>query len=437
MSDGLSVIRRVAAGVPDASPEAAVLTQSLAALGSLPRHEPDDAVVARILSRAAEASDLDGLAAVRGALGLGAVVESVESSVLIQSVQALGSLPISAPEVKRVEAVESEAERATFAAVRAVEAGREGPATPEAELLRQSVEALTSLPAYEPSAAALSAILDHAREASLHPVLVAYGEADGPVTPESVLLEQSREALNTLPRYVPSAASVDAILAAAVTASEAVALPSHHAPRRAADRPAERSRRRVVLWGGMSTLAVAVLAVVSFLQLPGESATEAAAIVAEADRPTPPAAPVDRDSEAAEPEGAGGMPPLVAAVPETQVFQRTAPRGPSAEGFVPVAASRSAVPPPAAAAPARSADPAPEEVAPPEWDAGDELRLLSLRLRQLREQNAGVEWGEPAAAFGAAAEPVGTSAGFQAVREGLPAGAARLRTTPSDTTSRR
>ncbi|MEM1054946.1 MAG: hypothetical protein AAGI52_05425 [Bacteroidota bacterium] len=487
MTDGLSVIRRVAAGAPDDSPEAAILTQSLAALDSLPSHAPDADVVARIVTHAAEASDLERLAAVRGAMGLGPIQNSAEGAILAQSVSALDTLPPESPAPQTVAAVEADAEAATFAAVRAMEQGATVP-TPEGELLRQSVAALNALPAYSPSDDALAAVfaraeaessapilaafgdapsdespeavllaqsvaaldslpsyapsedtlaavLAHAHAASVAPVLAAYGEAEMEATPEMALLTQSREALDTLPSYAPGGEALAAVLAAAAvhTSGGASARPR----RRATDRGAVVSGRTGV-WAGMATLAVAVIAAVVFLRPPAELAPAQPETVEEVP------AEVGSFAEAAlalpetDPDAAGVAPPVVA-TPEQQIPVRRAPRGPSAEGVTPVVERRA--PDPVASAPAQAdlvaeADDDLTEAAT-NWDAGDDLRLLSLRLRQLREQNEGVGWDTPSVAFGdAGSDPAGTTPGVQAVREGPPAGAIRMRSLPTDTTSR-
>ncbi|MEL6616858.1 MAG: hypothetical protein AAFQ43_14030, partial [Bacteroidota bacterium] len=100
MSDGLSVIRRAygldapdaseASGAPashsDASgdaalgAEAAVLTQSIAALGTLPRQRPGADVLAAVAARAAEASQADALGQLRSVLASGAAAPGIEAS---------------------------------------------------------------------------------------------------------------------------------------------------------------------------------------------------------------------------------------------------------------------------------------------------------------------------------------------------------------------
>ncbi|HIG74246.1 MAG TPA: hypothetical protein EYQ24_06635 [Bacteroidetes bacterium] len=439
MSDGLSVIRRVTSGAPDDSPEAALLAQSLAALDALPAASPNDEVLARVHARAAEASRLAEFAALRGALGLGPIVDSAEAAVLAQSAAALDALPAYVPEPQRVRAVEREGERASLAAVLATADGTY-PQTPEGDLLRQSAAALAALPREAPSDEALAAVMARAAEASMAPVLAAYGEGDAPPTVEAAVLDQSRQALDALPRYEPSGEAVAAVLsAAAVTPPVAAPVaPASAAPRRAADRAAQpnrQPRRRTGVWAGLATLAVAVIAAVVFLEPPAAVPEPEVASIADAQ---PLAAPTPAEPQAetgVEAEAPAPAPP-VASVPEAQVFRRTAPSGPAAEDIAPVVQRRETASAPAPASASLIADAAPAPQAT-DWDAGEDVRLLSLRLRQLREQNAGLEWDEPAVAFGASGPSAGTTPGVRSVREGAPAGAARIRPIQPDTTTRR
>ena len=564
MTDGLSVIRRVyGLGANEPQPgteaEAAVLTQTRRALDALPAHSPSADALARVMARAADASDVDGLAAVRGACGLGPAQNSAEGALLAQSLRAMDSLPAYEPSAQTVQVTHAMAEEATFAAVRATQTGAM-PDTPEAALLRQSVEALDALPVYSPDASGLAAVLAEAERMSNASVLAAFGEAEAPDSIEAALLRQSMEALDmlpayspsgdalaavlaraqaasmpdglaawetdepsqdvetetlrqsalalgslptyspdasglaaafaeaermshaavlaafgeadaqdsvpadvlrqsaraldTLPTYAPSEAAVAAVLGAAVPAPAAT--PSRRQP--AADRaarPAASPRRRTGLLAGLGTLAVAVIAAVVLLPFGGEAIAPApeAAAFADLAPQSEPSAPEERAAESdeqAEPyaerlEGGGATPPPA---PAPVFAQRQAPRGPSAGGVQPAperrrVQTRDVAPARVEAevdlAPASlPASPSDASALAPEWDAGDDVRLLSLRLRQLREQNAGLEWDEPAIAFGAASsEPSGTTPGVQAVREGPPPSAARVRTLPPDTTTRR
>ena len=516
MSDGLSVIRRVYGPdgqAPSAGADAietAVLTQSIDALGALPTYAPDADVLARICARAAEASDVEALAAVRGALGLGPMQATVEGEVLRQAVDALATLPRVAPAPEAVAAVEARAEEASLAPIRAasgesdeVASGpeveilrqsllaldtlpRTGPSEealaavmaraqeaslapvrsvvgetdetvkgPEVALLRQSLQALDTLPAYAVAESTLQAVLARAAEASLAPVLAAYDEAPeaSGVSPEVEILRQSREALETLPRYAPSERAVAAVLAAASAATTSASPAGRQRP--AADRAAVREarpRRRTGAFAGLATLALAVIAAVVFLQPGGDTLAPEAVADQEIALATPaPSQPEPLASpSASEPDVASGpdvvsgpdaTAPLAEAVPTyRRSVARSAPSGPSADAFEPVAA-RSSAPRSAPAAPradaafagAALADAAPPRPVETEWEAAEDVQLLSLRLQQLREQNRGIEWDTPATAFGAAGPATpGTTPGVQAVREMAPVGRALVRNLAPD-----
>lgn len=565
MSDGLSVIRR-AVGVPAPSGltpeqasgaeavEAAVLAQSLQALDALPREQPDAAVLARIADAAAAASELDALAAVRGACGLGPVQHTAEGALLAQSVAALDALPAAAPSPEAERAVEAHAHEATFAPLHAASGGAEaldgpeasaGPeaavlaqslralealpsyapspealaavlaraAAPEAsgvattsvedaiaeqseaalatlpvyapsaeamdavlvaaqeatfapllaasgggevagveaELLRQSLRALDALPHYAPDAEALAAVEGAALNATFAPLHAAYGDGTSD-TPEAGLLAQSKQALGALPTYSPSAAALEAVMISAAAASSvttiAAAQPASPAvrQRRASDRgavQAARPRKMRGIVAGVATLAVALIAAVTLLDPGLGVVSPETEMVASADivETTPAPAPMQTFAEPIAPQP--DPEPLATVQAPRPVVQRVAPSGPSADGFdvaarQQVAASapalRSRAPrsrAPEAAALVAEADAAPE--ATTDWEAGEDVRLLSLRLQQLREQNSGLEWDEPAVAFdGASGGSQGTTRGIQAVRESAPLGRALARTrTPS------
>lgn len=446
------------------SPEAQILQQSLAALDTLPAYAPSPEALAAVLARAQE-SALEPVAAEIGDLAE-AGPDSPEAEILRQSMAALDALPAATPSPEVLGAVFAYAADASVAPVLA--AYGEGTSdSPEVEMLRQSVAALDTLPAQSPSPEARDAVTVHAAAASAAPVLAAYGEVSGVDSPEVPLLAASRQALDTLPTYAPSAAAMAAVMAAAAeasgaampvegtapaTAAPATAAPAARPKRRAKDRGAAvaaRPRTRIGALAGLSTLAVAILAGLLFLRS-GDSLAPEADIVALAE-PAPEEAPVaSAPAEpladlAPEPEP---TPEAAPPEPPRPIVPRTAPRGPNADGFQPVAAQRPAPSPPSAAR-ARSApeaeaafmaDAMPAEAdasasgdaAPTDWDAGDDVRLLSLRLRQLREENAGLEWGEPAVPLGQSARTAGTTPGVQAVRESAPMGRALARTPVQD-----
>ena len=172
--------------------------------------------------------------------------------------------------------------------------------------------------------------------------------------------------------------------------------------------------------------------VAAVADLPAEAETE----------PSPAPAPV----ELATPAVPQPAPALAAVTPAPRVVRRTAPRGPSASEFTPVRAQRAVSPPPAASPASRSvpeaealADgqprpggelatvPAAVSASVPAWDVDDDVRVLSLRLQELRRQNQGLVWDESAEAFGAPADAAGAAPGVQTVREGAAPTRAQIR----------
>ncbi|GAB5534553.1 MAG: hypothetical protein Rubg2KO_08020 [Rubricoccaceae bacterium] len=352
----------------------------------------------------------------------------------------------------------------------------------EAELLRQSLtvldRAIASSPRSRPSADAEALVLARAAEASrivrddvpdvseLTPVAAAYGLATSnnaeaalvasmrdaldrlptrqpdtsavdAVRAEAAFVATTRDALDRLPTHQPAASTLDAILAQAALASA----PRESAPvvapaaDRAAAAPRERRRRTGGIWiGSAALMAVVLIGVFAFPF--GDSELDAGSALADAAPVAVPSEPTPTDSEADAVELAEeSVPdaPLAAASPARMV-QRSAPRGPAASDVTPVRAERriasplAAAPPPSPSAEASFADvdlvsatPAQEGGTVPEWDVSDDVRLLSLRLQELRRQNEGLAWDEPAEAFGAPATTGSTQPGIQAVREGAPA----------------
>ena len=364
--------------------------------------------------------------------------------------RALNAQPPASPSDAAVEAVLARAAAASSAdqSVRDAYAATAALAG-EAELLRQSRlvldRAIASRPRSRPSADVEALILARAADASgvvrdvapsdlaLRPVAAAYGLATEAGV-ESSLLASTSDALARLPLRQPEAATLDAVLAQAALASAPVA-PDAIPPRApAADRAAVplASRRTRGVWAGSAALLAAV--VIAFLMVPSgapSSDAEAVVAVAEPSAPEAEAAPALTPAEQETPAAPQPAPALAAAVPAPRVVQRTAPRGPSASEFTPVQAVRPA-PPPVAASARSAPDGLSDEVAAaptsvPSWDVDDDVRLLSLRLQELRRQNQGLAWDESAEAFGAPADAAGGSAGIQVVREGAAPARAQIR----------
>ncbi len=349
-----------------------------------------------------------------------------------------------------------------------------GPAV-EAAILAQSRAAVeASARPQRPSEAAVAAVLARAAEASrlapvpdaavstpaFAPLAVAYGlpasaSAGAPAPVETTLLLQSRTLLDAAPSGAgPSDAVVAAILARAAVQPASRTAPAR--PEVAADRSpvrAARSARRIGAWASGAVLAAAL--VVALLPRPAGApevpvaastfaeAQPARSAVADASddvsTDSPDAAPLPADAPAGAPAGdlvASAAPALSAAAP----VAFAAPVPPRA---VPPPAPRRVTTPPAAPRETRPT-PAPSDAAPAEtalasasapaeeaWDAPDDVRVLSLRLQELRRGNAGLGWDAPAEAFGAPTTgPAGATPGLRSVRETVPAGRARLRTAP-------
>ena len=361
----------------------------------------------------------------------------------------------------------------------------------EISLLVQTRALLDGAPAEHVSEASVAAVVARAAAASrlapapdaavsspaLAALAVAYGlplaaSAGMPSAAETQLLVQSRGLLDAAPSVGgPSGAALAAVVA---RASEAPGLPD---TRPAADRPlaarpaadrepvrAARSSRRIGAW---SVAAVTALALVVFFlprsagapELPGAPVpVSTAALAGGAASPSTSAPSLegpqpDAGALVASAAPTAPTPPSVSA--PSAVAAETAPvaaPAPRASGAAPAAPTRSASQPtpsaPRAAVsrdavtPAVSSEPtvtlastvAPDDrlqVGDEAWEAQGDLRVLSLRLQELRRGNAGLAWDTPTEAFGAPTTRSAFSApGIQSVRQTVPA--ARLLTVPGD-----
>jgi hypothetical protein len=68
----------------------------------------------------------------------------------------------------------------------------------------------------------------------------------------------------------------------------------------------------------------------------------------------------------------------------------------------------------------------------PAWEAGADVRLLSLRLAAIQEQNAGVDWEEPPTAIGGPEDGALAPAGFNAVGTRSAPARFQVRVSPND-----
>lgn len=397
------------------------------------------------------------------------------------------------PDLAVVAAILAEAARtsaealAPFAAVRTLygEPATSSGTVAETALLAQSRMAVEhAARPHRPSDAVVSAVLARAADASriapapdsavtspaLAPLAVAYGlplaaAARVPASVETALLVQTRSLLDTAPASAgPSEAAVAAVLA------RAAARPT---PRAAAEQPslvaadrspirAARSARRVGAWASGAVLAVALVVVL----LPRSAGAPEAPTVGSSLAGVRPVPSVERADNAAD----GGAPAaspvadLIAAAPASAPVQALAAApDPSvlaaSPAFTPLdvqgpAAPRPSIrvpsPAPPPPVPARAEAPLPSSRAAfaqapttalastavsaevdKSWDAPDDVRVLSLRLQELRRGNAGLGWDASAEAFGAPTTgPTGATPGLRNVRETVPAGRLRLRTEP-------
>lgn len=255
----------------------------------------------------------------------------------------------------------------------------------EARALAEVKAGLDALPKRRPTAATLDAV----SAAAAAPVPL---PDDDPA--EAAALADVEAGLAALPRRRPDAATLEAVFAAAA--------PAAAAPAPAADRPARRSasRRRAAALG---TSFVLLLAVASVLWLvPGDVAVPPIAANApqeETASAEPDNAPVEEEAEQAEPSVeapvAGDIAPSVAA--------------PSADARLARAASALAAETEAEAGLVLTGD-------LPLADGDDELRLLYLRLIEMQAAQAGLGWDEPPAALGAAPDSAPASSGWMQVR---------------------
>ena len=367
----------------------------------------------------------------------------------------------------------------------------------EIPLLIQTRALLDAAPAEHVSEASVAAVVARAAEASrLAPVpdaavappalaalAVAYGlplaaSAGTPGVAETVLLVQTRGLLDAAPAAGgPSGAALAAVAARAAGATMRPEADRPLAARPAADREpvrAVRPSRRVGAW---SSAAVAALALVVFFfprsagapEVPGAPAPAPLATAALAGDATEPSVSEPSPDVLAPDTGA-----LVASAAPASSSAFASPGAPATPppASVVVAAERAPIPvptsratgSPSAARPIPQPTPAvPRAVVPREevrpvaapdpatalasvsvsrdapladdeaWEAQGDVRVLSLRLQELRRGNEGIAWDTPTEAFGAPTTRSAFSApGIQSVRQTVPAARARLFTVPGD-----
>ena len=435
--------------------ESEILRQSLAALDTLPAAAPEASTLDAVLAAANAASG--ELAPVRAAYGLGAADGADARELALLS------------GTRRVLDAARREHRPDAAATDAV--------------LARAADWTARTDTVPVAAPDLAAVYDGA-------------PAD---TVPAALMAGAADALDRLPAARPSGDAVAAVLAAAATATREAratsaapppvarrAAPGTAAPGTAA--PAALWARRPAVWASGAAMLAAVAIVVTLFGTEPTPAPEAAPSV-QAESVPPPAAPdeappPDLADASAAPAPAPAPAPIsagaqalaaggpLAGVPSTAgtaapLASRAVLGAPPVRSAQPVrraaptlvAAEAAAAPvvAPSAPAPAPRRDVAPTDpvgasagvaaaaladdaakTGPEAWDAGDDVRLLSLRLQELRRQNQGLDWDD-AEAFGAPT-PAAFSAtpGVQAVGSGRLSGvpAARARATVDSTLDR-
>ena len=442
MSDALTPLRQVYGLEPASGPETPehdVLRTLRDALDARPALAPAAGALDAVLARAAESHDVLTFESEAQAAALAPVLD------------ALDRLPRPAPSDAVIAAVEARAAESAgaLAAVRHVYAGGGAPAAGtaaavEAEVLHQSREAversLVSRPQARPAQSAVDAVLARAAQARRQSEEV---PAESAV--EDAVLAQSLQALDRLPRYSPSVAALDAVVAAAavppVLRASGPKTPASRPAAPARDRAAAPVRRRPVgVWAGAGVLAL--VAAFALTLLPRQAAApEAPAPLAVAEQVEPASQAVaEADAEEATPPPADPAPTpfssAIAAASATAGGAAVTERpgsGPSAPA-APPARTATARPTAPQAAPVAAATPTPRSAAPsstapaPSWEASDDVRALSLRLQELDED--ALAWDEPSEVFGTPAPSASGTPGVQAV------GATRARARMIDTDQR-
>ncbi|HYE95712.1 MAG TPA: hypothetical protein VD962_05850 [Rubricoccaceae bacterium] len=263
---------------------------------------------------------------------------------------------------------------------------------------------------------------------------------------EYELLRTTKAALDRLPRERPDPSVIEALVREAGRAAPAPAGPIPGpvpVVRRAADRaaappPREARRRWVPL--ALAAAFLAAVAVPTFWLTQGTDdaveVTEDRATPAEQAAPTPAAPPA-----AVEPELLAEATP-VPTTPAPEAAGRVTPRGPSPSEPIQWASAAPTVRRERAAAGGALAATA-EATAPTaaDWEVGEDLRMLSLRLQTLEEQagqSGGLAWDETPTPFGSADASADRALddGIQAVRAGAPPPARMdVRVRPSEKTN--
>ncbi|MDX1439917.1 MAG: hypothetical protein R3284_08450 [Rubricoccaceae bacterium] len=311
----------------------------------------------------------------------------------------------------------------------------------EYELLRTTIAALDGIPPQFADEEDVAAVKAMAAAHVLAPVRKVYGEdtegvaivAGTPLHAEYELLKTTKEAVDGLPKSRPDASVLRAISAAAVQGAPAL--------RVASDRSAKRSRTSLIPRLALAaSLVIVAVSGVWMLQQGGQQTAEEIA-QANPERPSSATPPLEQDTFADnDPRGEAeaGLSQATSPPVETRERQEAFRGGPnpavSPERDFSPAASRSdaflgesagsaqEVQLAGAVATDELADTNLPVATVSEWEAGEDVRLLSLRLQQLANSSEGLDWDESPTPFGAAEQDAGAAenSGIRAVNAGQP-----------------
>ncbi len=368
--------------------------------------------------------------------------------------EALDGLPQSLPGLDLVDAVKDAALAETLLPLRLAyddevagsELDVDDARMAEFELLRSTKAALDLLPRVQPDASVLAVVKSAAATHALTPILAAYGEeeapkADSPQYSEYALLSSTKSAVDQLPASRPDASVIAAVIAASKPGAPALKI--------ASDRPA-RSASVVRRWTpalamAASLVVVAVTGLWVAQVFPGQDAPNSE-LIADAQLSTAdeapafsvPAEPEAESQEAVSSDLANQFPesgqPAVAREPlqgftaapaqipvsqrrsETNQSARLDPRPPASPVLGNDARGRRESDGLVADAVVGFGD---VDTNKPvaivsEWEAGEDVRVLSLRLNQLASSSEGLSWDSPPTQLGAAEPKI--SAGLDGIR---------------------
>lgn len=380
---------------------------------------------------------------------------SVEYTLLAGTKSVLDQMPRQVPDKATLDAVKAAAAAHTLDPLRDVYSDAEGsiPSGVEHALLASTKSLLEAQPRVRPDVAVVEAVLALAAQHTLGPLRHAYGDTEGSRVPDGAqqaeyeLLVSTKAVLEAQPRQRPAASVLAAIATAAGATGAAVMAPAA-AGARAADRPAQsRGSRRWGAWIG-SAAALMIVAVsglwalqngpTSDLSLQAAAPSEVQADAERSDTPlteeeatrpfqeesfavaTPPSVGPTLTPERqavlgrVEPSVRAAAPPVVRlASPQDGVVGRREQETPALENTSAFEGDLAVAGDDVAGA---GLGEAVQTVA--SWEAGEDVRVLSLRLQQLAASNEGLDWDDPVvplgATGGAAADP-----GIRSVRDGV------------------